>query len=111
MKETMEDDFDGKWVEPEGIPRGQVQWLPPGKGGLKTYVATVDGKVVAVVRGNPYHAGWVARVPGWKWLAPMSGSVAEKLKIADPNLKGFQDIRNAKQAVEHALATLPPLAG
>lgn len=35
-------EFEGRWKEPQGTPKGELVWLPPGKGGLQTHVATVD---------------------------------------------------------------------
>lgn len=58
-------DFEGRWREPQGTPRGELVWLPPGKGGLQTHVATVDGKPVATIRKHPHIKGFTVRVTGW----------------------------------------------
>lgn len=98
---------EGRWAEPQGVPPGEITWHPPCKAGLKTYVATIEGRVVATVKGNPYRPGWVTRIPGWLWAAPTKGSTAERLGIQETPVKAFLDVASAKEAVQNALVCLP----
>lgn len=104
-------EFEGRWKEPQGTPKGELVWLPPAKGGLKTHVATVDGKPVATIRTHHNVKGYSVRVTGWVWSKPLSGSVAEKIAVRETEVKGFTDLRSARQAVKYALVRLPECVG
>jgi hypothetical protein len=100
-------EFEGRWRKPQGTPRGELKWLPPGKGGLQTHVAVVDGRQVAVIRKRPYIKGFSVRVTGWVWSKPLADSVADKLHVGETEVKGFLDLDTAKQAVQYAMERLP----
>lgn len=104
-------EFEGRWKEPQGTPKGELVWLPPAKGGLQTHVGTVNGKPVATIRKHHSVKGFSVRVTGWVWSKPLAGSVADKLAVRETEVKGFTDLRSAKQAVEYALERLPECAG
>lgn len=100
-------EFEGRWNEPRRTPAGAVEWLPPGKGGLQTHVAAINGTPVATIRKHVNVKGFTVRVTGWVWSKPLAESVADKLHVSETSVRGFPDLASAKRAVEYALERLP----
>lgn len=104
-------EFSGRWKAPHSALYGELVWQAPGAKGLQTYVAFVNGKVVAKIKKVVNSQERIVSVPGWVWSKPLTGSVAEKLGIGETHVKGFATLHIAKCAVEYAFKHLPSLVG
>lgn len=54
----------------------------------------------------PHSRSFSVRVTGWVWSSPMAGSVAEKLAVKETEVKGFTDLKAAKEAVKSCGSTI-----
>jgi transcriptional regulator with XRE-family HTH domain len=99
-------DFAGRWAEPEGTPQGELVWQDPGRAGLGTHVALVEGKTVATIRRH-LNGECTVRITGWVWAAPAEDSTADKLGIKETPIKAFATLTRAKKAVEYAMSEYP----
>ncbi len=96
----------GYWKEPDGIPPGDLVWRSPEKSGLQTYTASVQTRLVALVRKSPYQPGCTVKIEGWLWTSFPEGSVDAKLGTKESPVRQFPNVREAKKAVAAAWALL-----
>lgn len=101
-------DSMGRWREPNPHlePTSKVEWVAPGRTGIKAWVGLVDGHKVASIKRQPGHEGpaCTALVDGWMWNMAAS---ANPLKVKESVARGFDSIADAKRAIE-AVVRLHP---